>query len=206
MAENPLPEQPAFGQLLGSVGIAPAGIAVAERLGLGLATIHARHGTGPALRDRIRDAFAIALPEQPRREAAGDVAFLGTAPGAWLAIREGGGNGFAAALAEELSGLAAVADQSDGYAVLRLAGASVPYALAKGMTLDLDPAFFRPGDVAATSAAHIGVILWRLPDGADGQPLYELAVFRSYAESFWHWLSGSAAEFGIRHAPEIMPG
>lgn len=202
MAEIVLQARPAFGPLLGPVGSGPAGIAVTERLGLGLATIQALRDRGPALRDRIREAFGVALPEGPRREAAGDVAFLGTAPDAWLAVRESGGHDVAGMLADSLEGLAAVADQSDGYAVLRLAGAAVPRALAKGMSLDLDPGLFRPGDVAVSSAAHVGMTLWRLPDAPDGEPVYEVAVFRSYAESFWHWLSASAAEFGLRHAPE----
>lgn len=205
MADIVLQARPAFGPLLRSVGSAPAGIAATERLGLGLATIHAFRDRGPALRDRIREAFGVALPEGPRRETAGDLAgglaFLGTAPDAWLAVREGGDD-VAGMLAGSLEGLAAVADQSDGYAVLRLAGAAVPRALAKGMSLDLDPGLFRPGDVAVSSAAHIGVTLWRLPDGPNGEPVYEVAVARSYAESFWHWFSSSAAEFGLRHAPE----
>ncbi len=35
----------------------------------------------------------------------------------------------------------------------------------------------------------MGVILWRTEDG------FRIAVFRSYAASFRHWLDGAAAEF-----------
>ncbi len=43
----------------------------------------------------------------------------------------------------------------------------------------------------------MGVTLWRLEDAADGWPVFEFAVFRSLAGSFWHALSHSAAEFGL---------
>jgi methylglutamate dehydrogenase subunit D len=70
-------------------------------------------------------------------------------------------------------------------------------ALAKIIPLDVHPAAFRPGDVASTVASHMGVTLWRLEDAAHGSPVFEFAVFRSLAGSFWHALSLSAAEFGL---------
>jgi len=55
---------------------------------------------------------------------------------------------------------------------------------------------FAPGDVASTIASHVGATLWRLED-ADAAPVFEIAVFRSLAGSFWHTLTDSAAEFGF---------
>ncbi len=63
----------------------------------------------------------------------------------------------------------------------------------KGVAIDLHRDAFGMADVAVTAIAHIGTILWMV----DEQPRYRVAVFRSYAGSFWHWLSTSAAEFGI---------
>jgi sarcosine oxidase gamma subunit len=51
--------------------------------------------------------------------------------------------------------------------------------------------------VASTVASHIGITLWRLDDAADATPVFEVAVFRSLAGSFWHALAQSAAEFGL---------
>ena len=87
---------------------------------------------------------------------------------------------------------AMVADQSDGRCVLRLSGPKARQVLAKGIGLDLDPRIFKPGDVAMTLAAHIAVQIWQMDD----KPSYEIAMFRSLAGSFWHWLAASAAEFG----------
>jgi sarcosine oxidase subunit gamma len=69
--------------------------------------------------------------------------------------------------------------------------------LAKILPIDLHPRAFAPGDVASTTASHIGATLWRLEDSAEGLPVFEIAVFRSLAGSFWDTLTRSAAEFGF---------
>jgi sarcosine oxidase subunit gamma len=101
------------------------------------------------------------------------------------------------ALLTELAPHAAVTDQSDSRAALQLSGSHLRDALAKGVMIDLHPATFAVGDAAATSVAHIGIQLWRLPDATDG-PVFEIMVARSLAGSFWSWFTASAAEFGCR--------
>jgi sarcosine oxidase subunit gamma len=105
-------------------------------------------------------------------------------------------DGFLPALRAALGDCAAISDQSGGGAVLRLAGPRVREVLAKGVMIDLHPSTFAPGDVAVTAAAHVGLTLWRLPDDATGA-VFEVAVARSLAGSFWHWLAASAAEYGL---------
>jgi len=95
-----------------------------------------------------------------------------------------------------IGAFAAVCDQSDGYAVLRLTGPMLRSALSKLIPIDLHSRAFKAGDVASTVAAHMGVTLWRLPD-ADGALVVDIAVFRSLAGSFWHALAQSSAEFGL---------
>ena len=82
--------------------------------------------------------------------------------------------------------------------VLRFRGPKAREVLAKGIALDLDARVFRPGDVALTIAAHIGVQLWQIGE----TPTYEIAISRSLARSFWPWLSASAAEFGYEVVEE----
>lgn len=174
-----------------------ASIAATERDGLGLATVLERRGRRAALVERVRERFGIELPRTPNRLVCGRIAFVSTGPGAWLATCEGAGNGFALSLREGLDDLASISDQSDGYAVLRVAGQFVRDALCKLVPIDLHPRVFGVGDVAATVAAHIPTILWRLQNDANGSAVFEIACYRSFSKSFRLALSASAAEFGL---------
>src|SRR4051812_34028083 len=185
----------AFASLLSPVGTG-RGVVVADRDGLGIANLLARRGQAHALSGRIQERFGVALPVGPRRASSGDIAFVGVGPGAWLAIHAGGSARAQNELAS-FADIAAVADQSDGYAVLRLSGSKVREALAKLVSIDLHPNVFTVGSAASTHAAHIGVIFWRVDDGPDGA-VFEIALYRSFAGSFWHALSLSAAEFGLQ--------
>jgi heterotetrameric sarcosine oxidase gamma subunit len=176
----------------------PAGVAIAERVDLGLATMMSRKGQAAALRDAVRVAYGVDLPEASRCVAGPSVAFIGTGPGQWLAASEPLPNGeLAADLSAKLKGLASVSDQSDGRAVIRIAGPRARDVLAKGLPIDLDPSVFVPGSAATSVIALMGATLWQVDDA----PTYDIAVFRSLAGSFWKWLTDSAAEFGY----EVMP-
>ena len=67
--------------------------------------------------------------------------------------------------------------------------------------IDLHPRAFKTGDAAATLVSHIPVQLWQIDD----RPTYEFAVARSLAQSFWHWLEASAAEYGLVFVADFMP-
>jgi sarcosine oxidase subunit gamma len=100
------------------------------------------------------------------------------------------------ALLAPLADLAALVDQSHGRTLLALTGSRVRDALAKGVSVDLHPRAFRPGDVASTLVDHIPVLLWQLDD----RPSYEFAIARSLAQSFWQWLTAAAGEYGLQFA------
>lgn len=156
---------------------------------VGMAKVLARRGQAAALAQQFQTHFGISLPGAPQRVASGDVAVLGLGPGTWLATREQGGNAFALALQPLLAGSASISDQSDAYVGLRLTGPGVRETLAKLIPIDLHPRAFVVGQVAETVAAHIGVLLWRLEDAADGSSVFELAVPRSSSVSFCHALA-----------------
>jgi methylglutamate dehydrogenase subunit D len=170
------------------------GVSVALRTDRALAAVTMRKGQGAALARRVGEAFGIEPPSTPRRVATGPIAFAWAGPGHWLVSHVGmEGRAFETRLRHELADLASVSDQSDARLLVRVAGARVRDALAKGVMVDLHPRTFAPGDAAVTSIAHVGVHLWQLDD----VPAYEFAVARSFAASFWHWLMASAAEFGV---------
>jgi sarcosine oxidase subunit gamma len=101
------------------------------------------------------------------------------------------------ALAKQLVGHAAITEQSDSKAVIRISGARARDVMAKGCSLDLHSRVFKPGDAATTAVALIDCQLWQIDDA----PSYDLAVPSSFAESFWSWLAASAAEFGYSVEP-----
>lgn len=169
------------------------GVRIEVRDGLGIASVIAPVSGEAPLLAAVKAGFGLDLPSTPGivRSKTHEAVWAG--PGQWLLIANDRA-GFADALAP-LSDIAAVADQSSGRAALRLSGARIRDALAKGCMLDLHPAAFPVGMAALTSIAHIGVHLWRAEDGPDGA-VFEIMVARSFAGSFWSWLCASAAEFG----------
>lgn len=179
-----------------------AGVAVSEVAGAGLAVLTARRGHRAALLERARTSLGLELPAGPRRVADGALACIGLGPDQWLVcLRPAPAQGMEALLSGPISGLAAVVDLSHARTLLRISGPRARAALAKGLPIDLHPRAFRPGDAAATAAAHVPVQLWQV----DEAPTYDLAVPRTLALSFWHWLEASAAEFGLVFTPAGPP-
>jgi heterotetrameric sarcosine oxidase gamma subunit len=171
-----------------------AGISIATRDGLGIASLIATEGGHDALAAAVKP-MGLDLPATPRAVFANGHGLIWAGPEQWLLIAESR-DGFAELL-RDLGAVAAVSDQSDGRATLRLSGPKICDALAKGCMIDLHPSVFPVGATALTSIAYMGVHLWRLADDpASGDPVFEIAVARSMAGSFWSWLSASVAEFG----------
>jgi sarcosine oxidase subunit gamma len=174
------------------------GVVVHDRDGMGIASVLVRRGQLDAFASQVKQCFGIELSPGPHRSCAGDIAFISTGPGAWFATGEGAANAFATSLTAAIGECAAISDQSDGQAVLRMSGPKIREALCKLVPVDLHARAFRIGDVAVTVAAHIGATLWRLEDDPHGNAVFEMAVYRSLADSLWTALSESAAEFGFK--------
>lgn len=182
----------------GKIDGAP-GVTLSERIDIGLATVAARKGKADALAAAIRSAYGAELPSDSRVAAGPGVAFIGTAPGQWMAVSQSLANGaLTDDLARNLVGLASITDQSDGRAVIRVSGPRARDVLAKGVPVDLHQGAFRTGSAATTVISLIGAQIWQV----DETPTYDIAVFRGFAGSFWGWLTSSAAEFGYTVEPE----
>jgi sarcosine oxidase subunit gamma len=151
-----------------------------------------RRGATATLIERSERDFGIALPKLPHCVSSGSVTFIWAGPAQWLALSDGD-PALDARLRSSLGGLGVAVDQSDALTVIRLGGARARDVLAKGIDIDLHPGAFRPGDTAITAIGQMVVHFWQI----DAEPTYELAVFRSYAMSFWEWITEAAAEFEI---------
>jgi heterotetrameric sarcosine oxidase gamma subunit len=174
------------------------GVVILERRGFALVQVLAQPGAEDAV------AAVLGLDPTPGRasETPAGIA-LWLAPGTWMAVAQDvEDGGLCRSLRERLGERAAVADQSHGRAVLRLAGPRARDVLAKGCRLDLHPRVFTPGMCAQTVIAQIGVLLHQ----CDEIPTYDLYVFSGYALDFLEWLTSSATEFGYRiEAPGQPP-
>lgn len=173
--------------------IAGPALTVAPQDGLAMASIEAARGQEAQLATRIAELLGIALPPPNRVASAGGVAAIGVAPRSWLLLAERSpapepARDLAAELAAPLAGSAAVVDQSDGRAVLLVAGAEARAVLARLMPLDLHHRAFAPGTAALSHAGHIPALLWQLDDA----PTFRLAVPRSYAGSVLEMLAVAA--------------
>ncbi len=165
------------------------GVVIAERVGLGLATVASRKGQNAALKAAVLQAYGVELPVANGSA----VSFVGYGPGQWFAVSESLANeALARDLAQRLAGLASISDQSGGRTVLRVSGPRARDVLAKGLPIDLDPRAFPLGSAATSVIGHMGVQLWQVDDTRS----YDIAIFRSLSHSFWRWLTASAGEFG----------
>lgn len=146
----------------------------------------------------ILGSFDVALPREPNTAVSAGVPGTGTrmtralwlGPDEWLLVGE-----HAALEAPAHVGTGTITDVSHGRAVLRVSGPEVRAALAKGCSLDLHPRAFPPDRCAQTAIAKVAVIL----DHTE-QDVFDLYCSRSYAGSFWHWLTQAAAEYGCNIA------
>ena len=169
-------------------------LTVTPRETLTIAGFAAAAGQKDALKDAIRSKYGVELPKAGGRVEGNGIAFIWAGPDHWLAIAEREQNrDMERELKSALGPIASVVDHSDGRVVVRISGSDARKVLAKGVPIDLHPRAFQPGSVAITHASHIGVILWQLDDA----PTYEIAMFRSYADSFTHWLFDAAGEFAV---------
>jgi methylglutamate dehydrogenase subunit D len=160
--------------------------AFACRDNFGMAAILARRGISS---DRIGAALGLEAPTAPGRRLASDgLSLIGSAAGSWLAHLDNAPPLWADELRARLDGLASVSDQSGAYVLFQLTGKGARTILQRGAAVDFDPTVFGAG-AALTVIAHMSVVVWATDDGRG----YDVAVYRSFAESFREWLEVSAA-------------
>ena len=176
-----------IGRLEGS-----AGVAVHERGDLSLALIMARRGMRAACVDSLRAVYDLDAPVTARIVHGCGLSFAWAGPDTWLVIGSARPD-FEADLKAVIGHSASIVDISDQRIVMRISGPMTRAVLAKGVTIDLHPRVFAPGDTAITPLAHITTQLWQVDDA----PTFDLVSPRATARDMLHWLTVSAAEFGL---------
>jgi len=149
----------------------------------------------PAFMAAVSGAGGIEPPTEPNTGRAGsDATILWLGPDEWLIETAAAAEADTAAALETTLGPlhAAATVLGNAATTLSLAGPRAPDVLAKGMTLDLDPARFLPGHCARSLLAKATVILHRPTE----EIAYEITVGRSFADYAWRWLQDAALEYG----------
>lgn len=156
-----------------------------------LATVAPFRGCHDAASTALAATTGQGLPEQGRAVSVPGVSVIWFAWGQWLVAGHD-----PAALTNALQGSAAVTDQSDGWAVLSLAGRDAADVLARLCPLDAET--IPVGTAARTELAHMMALVVRSDGG------WTILVMRSFARSAVHHIAEAmcsvAAQEGMRTA------
>ncbi|MES1151755.1 MAG: sarcosine oxidase subunit gamma family protein [Dongia sp.] len=87
----------------------------------------------------------------------------------------------------------AVVDVSESRTVITMSGPAARDVLARGISLDLHPRAFGPGQCAQTGMAKANIVLHQ----TDDQPSYEIYILKSFSDYLWRWIGLVAEDFGI---------
>lgn len=180
------------------------GISLTEVRHFDLVQVMARRGRRADLASAAKARFGVAAPDAPKAIQASDAVLIWSGPDQFLVLSKGGKHTFAP-LSQAFSQSASLSDQSHARALISVSGAKARTMLAKLSSIDLHPAAFPIGTAAATVIDHTSVNLWRGADQRDGQAVFNLLVFATFAESLWHTMLDAAGEYGvdIRHSEEL---
>ncbi|PTM93577.1 sarcosine oxidase subunit gamma [Mycoplana dimorpha] len=187
-----------------------SGIVLSEVLDFSLVLILARRGQWSATAKAAKEFFGAEAPAKPLAVRGKTTTLFWSGADQFYALFP------RVPAAQPLDGMrepfaakASLSDQSDGRCLIQISGPKVRAMLAKLSSLDLDGSVFPVGAAAATSIDHSGVNLWRDTDAADGSPVYNVLVFTSFADSIWHTILDSSAEYGVEvvrpHALDEKP-
>jgi sarcosine oxidase subunit gamma len=172
-----------------------AGITLGESAHRAIINIRGDAGDG-AFTSAVKNATGCDLPLAANTVAqAGDVRILWLGPNEWWVVgtdarRAGLIDGLRQAFAGQHTN---VTDVSESRTVITLSGPAAREVLARGVSLDLHPRAFGPGQCAQTGLSRANVLLHQL----DETPAYEIYVLKSFADYLWRGLGLIAEDFGM---------
>ncbi|HEY4162105.1 MAG TPA: sarcosine oxidase subunit gamma family protein [Dongiaceae bacterium] len=150
----------------------------------------------PAFTAAVRSATGVDLPVKANTvNSGGENRILWLGPNEWWLVAPSENR---TALIEQLTNTfsgqhTAIIDVSESRTVIGLAGSSARDLLARGVSLDLHPRVFGPGQCAQTSTSKANVLLHQ----TGAEPSYEIYILKSFADYLWRWMSLTAEDFGL---------
>ncbi|MGS1097728.1 sarcosine oxidase subunit gamma [Aquamicrobium terrae] len=174
------------------------GVELTEIRNILLVQVMARRGNAAAAAQIAKKLFGIEPPSRPGAVLGKGVALVWSGPDQFLVFAPQGDRSLMERIADAFAGIASLSDQSDGRCLIRISGARAAQAMAKFLSLDLDDGVFPVGAAATTSLDHTAINIWREANAAGETPVYNLAVFTSFADSLYRVIADSSLEYGLR--------
>jgi len=150
----------------------------------------------PAFASAVQTATGVALPSTANTvSSSGGRQILWLGPNEWWVT---GADGEADALVEKLrenfvGQHAAACDVSESRAILVLKGPKARDVLMRGVSLDLHPRVFAPGQCVQTGLSRANALLHL----TDDTPTFEIYVLKSFSDYLWRWLEKVAQDFNL---------
>ena len=164
-----------------------------EIKGFALISIAAPHLGERELKSALKNTLGIDLPKpgfSSRSETTPDITLMSVGRDQWFVRFLETEKSSVDWVVDAVGNYAAITDQSDSWAQIELSGISARMSLECVLPVDTDPSIFPEGAVSRTVLEHLGVIVTRQPNDADGDYCFLLMSPRSSAKSFLHALIG----------------
>lgn len=129
---------------------------------------------GAAVSKALKSAFGFGFPKAGQAFFANGNILIWTGQGQAMLL---------GAQAPDLGGLAAVSEQSDGWAIVKLSGTGSEDTLARLVPVDLRRAVFKQGQTLRSMLQHMPMSITRT-----GENAFQIMVFRSMAGTCAHEL------------------
>jgi sarcosine oxidase subunit gamma len=179
----------------GQGGHATAGVVLGESAHRTIINIRG-DSNDPAFTGAVKTITGVDLPVKANTvNQSGDTSILWLGPNEWWVVSlPDRSDALVPALRQAFQGQhTAVIDVSESRTVITVTGAKARDLLARGISLDLHPRVFGPGQCAQTGMAKANVVLHQLDD----KPSYDIYVLKSFSDYLFRWSEQIAKDFGL---------
>jgi sarcosine oxidase subunit gamma len=176
-------------------GHATAGVILGESAYRTIINIRG-NSSDPAFLAAVKTATGVELPVKANTVSTyGSTSILWLGPNEWWVVTAPDrSEELVPTLRQAFEGQhAAVVDVSESRTVITVSGPKARDMLARGISLDLHPRVFAPGQCAQTGMAKANILLHQIDD----KPSYDIYVLKSFSDYLWRWSEKIAADFGL---------
>ena len=179
-------------------GHATAGVVLGESAHRTIINIRG-DSSDPAFLNAVKTITGVDLPIKANTaNEAGDTAILWLGPTEWWVVAAPDrSDALVPALRQAFQGQhTAVIDVSESRTVITISGPKARDLLARGVSLDLHPRAFGPGQCAQTSMSKTNIVMHQVDD----KPSYDIYVLKSFSDYLFRWSEQIARDFGLAYS------